>query len=97
MHSLFRFTLPVIISLLIRTDAKTYSAVELNRKNLTDLYRTHVLTRPLMKNFSHITIAIGLGIIEVSGIDPQRQVINYIFFIVFLIENLEFLGDSIEC
>lgn len=99
MHSLFRFTLPVIISLLIRTDAKTYSAVELNRKNLTDLYRTHVLTRPLMKNFSHITIAIGLGIIEVSGIDPQRQEIrlNVNFELKWCDENLQWNTTEQTC
>jgi len=76
MHLLFGFILSVIISLLLRIEAKTYSAVELNRKNLTDHYRSHILTRPLMKNLSHIAIAIGLGIIEVSGIDPQKQVTN---------------------
>ncbi len=56
------------------TYAKNYSAVELNRIRLTKLYRNHILTRPSTKNLSQTTVAIGLGIIEVSGIDPQKQV-----------------------
>jgi hypothetical protein len=56
------------------TRAKNYSAVELNRLRLTKLYRNHILTRPSLNNVSPTTVAIGLGIIEVSGIDPQKQV-----------------------
>jgi len=64
----------MIITLLITTYAKNYSEVELNRLRLTKLYRNHILTRPSTKNLSQTTVAIGLGIIEVSGIDPQKQV-----------------------
>ncbi len=56
------------------TYAKNYSGVELNRLRLTQLYRNHILTRPSMDNISRTTVAIGLGIIEVAGLDPQRQV-----------------------
>jgi hypothetical protein len=64
----------MIITLLITTYAKNYSEVELNRLRLTKLYRNHILTRPSMNNISLTTVAVGLGIIEVSGIDPQKQV-----------------------
>jgi hypothetical protein len=48
-----------------------------------------------MKNISRTTVAIGLGIIEVAGIDPQKQVC------LVLISTEQFLffnqGDYIEC
>jgi hypothetical protein len=74
MQSIYGFILPVIITLSITTYAKNYSAVELNRVRLVRLYRTHNLTRPLMKNASLTTVFVGLGILEVAGIDPKKQV-----------------------
>ncbi len=74
MQSIYGFILLMIITLLITTYAKNYSEVELNRLRLTKLYRNHILTRPSMNNISLTTVAVGLGIIEVSGIDPQKQV-----------------------
>jgi len=53
---------------------KDYSAVELNRLRISKLYRNNLLIRPTTKNVSQTIVAIGLGIIEVAGIDPQTQV-----------------------
>lgn len=74
MVSIDRLILAVLMALVSPTTGKTYSAVELNRLSLTKLYRNHILTRPSMNNASLTTVAIGLGIIEVAGIDPQKQV-----------------------
>jgi hypothetical protein len=54
--------------------AKNYSAGELNRKRISELYRTNLLTRPSTKNVRQTIVAIGLGIIEVAGINPHTQV-----------------------
>ena len=55
--------------------AKDYSSGELNRMRIKELYRHHLLTRPSSAiNTSRTVVAIGLGIIEVAGIDPQKQV-----------------------
>jgi hypothetical protein len=56
------------------TYAKNHSAIELNRIRITKRYRNHLLTRPSMENSTQTIVAIGLGIIEVAGIDPQKQV-----------------------
>ena len=64
----------LIINSLMLVSTKTYSPVELNRLNLTMMYRNDLLTRPPMKNSTQSIVAIGLGIIEVAGIDPQKQV-----------------------
>jgi hypothetical protein len=53
---------------------KNYSAVESNRIRIKNLYRNHLLTRPTAKNVTETVVAVGLGIIEVAGIDPQKQV-----------------------
>lgn len=55
-------------------DAKNYSAVELNRLRISKLYRSNLLIRPTTKNVSQTIVAIGLGIIEVAGINPHTQV-----------------------
>lgn len=67
-------TLVLIINSLMLVSTKTYSPVELNRLNLTMMYRNDLLTRPPLKNSTQSIVAIGLGIIEVAGIDPQKQV-----------------------
>jgi hypothetical protein len=74
MQTIYAFIFPVLVTLLMRAFAKNYNAVELNRGRLKNLYRNHILTRPAMKNSSRTTVALGLGIIEVAGIDPQKQV-----------------------
>ena len=74
MQSMCKFILFIILTMSIPVFAKNYSAVELNRLRLTKLYRNHILIRPLTKNVSYTTVAVGLGIIEVAGIDPQKQV-----------------------
>jgi hypothetical protein len=58
----------------MRTNAKNYSALEANRLRIKTLYETNLLTRPSMQNTKHTIVAIGLGIIEVAGIDPRTQV-----------------------
>lgn len=62
------------------TYGKEYSAYELNRLRITKLYRNHMLTRASTSNTNYTVVAIGLGIIEVEGIDPQKQVLKYNFF-----------------
>lgn len=74
-----QMTLPVFLAifLIMSTmiiDAKNYNAVELNRIHLKNLYRNQILTRPITNNQSQTIVGLGLGIIEVSGIDPQKQV-----------------------
>jgi len=59
---------------MMTTYTKDYSAVELNRLRISKLYRNNLLIRPTTKNVSQTIVAIGLGIIEVAGIDPQTQV-----------------------
>jgi hypothetical protein len=75
MPSIYRLGLLLLMSLgTVRINGKMHTAVELNRLRMTKLYRNHILTRPSMKNATRTTVAIGLGIIEVAGIDPQKQV-----------------------
>jgi len=62
------------LEMIILMYAKDYSPVELNRIRIVKLYRNSLLTRPSTKNVSQTIVAIGLGIIEVAGIDPQKQV-----------------------
>jgi hypothetical protein len=84
MQSIYGFILYVVMTILMTTYGKKYNAVEKNRLRITKLYRNHILTRPSLKNVSQITtVAIGLGIIEVAGIDPQKQVgISEIFLLI---------------
>ncbi|CAF0785148.1 unnamed protein product [Adineta steineri] len=58
------------------TYAKKYNAVESTRNRIVKLYQDRVLTRPSVKNVTRTAVAIGLGIIEVAGLDPQKQVIT---------------------
>jgi len=74
MQPVYGFILPVIITISMTAYAKNYSAVESTRLRIKKLYRNHVLTRPSTQNISRTTVAIGLGIIEVAGLDPQKQV-----------------------
>lgn len=74
MQMILQFLLAMLIILLTETYAKNYNAVELNRLRLKNLYRNHVLIRPAVRNQTRTTVALGLGIIEISGIDPQKQV-----------------------
>jgi hypothetical protein len=62
------------LEMIILMYAKDYSPVELNRIRIVKLYRNSLLTRPSTKNVGQTIVAIGLGIIEVAGIDPQKQV-----------------------
>lgn len=64
----------MLTTLLMTTYARKYSVIEENRNRIARLYEDHVLTRPSTKNSSQTTVAIGLGIIEVAGLDPQKQV-----------------------
>jgi hypothetical protein len=75
----------VFLEMSITIYAKNYSAVEANRLRIKALYQNNLLTRPLMKNINQTIVAIGLGIIEVAGIDPRTQVgINEIRIFCFL-------------
>jgi hypothetical protein len=64
----------LFLEILMTIYAKNYSAIEANRLRIKTLYQTNLLTRPLMKNINQTIVAIGLGIIEVAGIDPRTQV-----------------------
>ena len=79
MQMRYDFSLLVLMNLSLMIYAKNYSAFETTRTRLRDLYRYHILTRPTTDNTSRTTVAIGLGIIEVSGIDPQKQVCCFSF------------------
>jgi len=68
------YALILHLEMMMMMYAKDYSAVELNRLRILKLYRSNLLIRPTTKNFSQTIVAIGLGIIEVAGIDPQTQV-----------------------
>jgi len=74
MQLMYAFILHLDMMMMMMIYAKDYSASELNRLRISKLYRSHLLTRPSTKNFSQTIVAIGLGIIEVAGIDPQTQV-----------------------
>ena len=52
--------------------------LKLIEKRITELYEKHILTRPTIKNVSVTSVALGLGIIEVAGIDAQKQVRIYL-------------------
>ena len=94
MQMILQFLLVMLIILLTETYAKNYNAVELNRLRLKNLYRNHVLIRPSMKNHTRTTVALGLGVIEVAGIDPQKQVCAT----MIVYSNHPFLADYyIEC
>jgi hypothetical protein len=84
MQPVYGFILPVIITISMTAYAKNYSAVESTRLRIKKLYRNHVLTRPSTQNISRTTVAIGLGIIEVAGLDPQRQVCINTYKEIFL-------------
>lgn len=55
-------------------ETKDYSTFESNRIRITNLYKNRLLTRPTSRNRTRTIVAIGLGIIEITGIDPQAQV-----------------------
>ncbi|CAF3355300.1 unnamed protein product [Rotaria socialis] len=76
MQSTYGFILLVLINVSGTKQAKNYSAILLNRLEITERYVHDMLTRPSMKNSSHTIVAVGLGVIEVAGIDPQKQVIT---------------------
>lgn len=76
MQMIYEFILPVIITLSITIYAKNSNPLELNRLRIKKLYSNYIFIRPPMKNVDITTVAVGLGIIEVSGIDPQKQVIT---------------------
>ncbi len=85
MQTIYGFIIPMIITLSMTTYAQYHNAVESNRMRLKNLYRNHILIRPLIKNISQTTVALGLGIIEVAGIDPQKQVCLFEIFFLILI------------
>ena len=62
------------LEIVTMTYAKNYSAVEATRLRIKTLYEANLLTRPSMENTKHTIVALGLGIIEVAGIDPRTQV-----------------------
>ena len=64
------------------------TAIELNRLRIKSLYRNNLLTRPSTKS-NHTIVAIGLGIIEVAGIDPRSQV-----SILLLVSNLSVCSNA---
>ncbi|UJR37402.1 hypothetical protein I4U23_030107 [Adineta vaga] len=77
MQSIYGFILSIILtSTLMTTYARKYNHIEENRNRIAKLYEDRILTRPSTKNKSRTTVAIGLGIIEVAGLDPQKQVIT---------------------
>lgn len=53
---------------------RNYSASEANRLRIMRLYRDRLLIRPTVANLNQTIVAVGLGIIEVAGIDPKTQV-----------------------
>jgi hypothetical protein len=73
MQLMYAFILHLAMMMMI-INAKDYSAAELNRLRITKMYQNNLLIRPSTKNVSQTIVAIGLGIIEVAGIDPQTQV-----------------------
>lgn len=74
MRSSHALVLFVLMTLATMTDGKKYSAVEQNRNRIARLYANNILTRPSTQNNSQTIVAIGLGIIEVAGLDAQKQV-----------------------
>jgi hypothetical protein len=70
---MYAFILHLAMMMMI-INAKDYSAAELNRLRITKMYQNNLLIRPSTKNVTQTIVAIGLGIIEVAGIDPQTQV-----------------------
>lgn len=74
MLSTYGFIFVILLTPSESIQSKGYSPVQLNRLRITQIYRDHILTRPSKENGSLTTVAVGLGIIEVSGIDPQKQV-----------------------
>ena len=62
------------LRVLMMIDAKDYSAEESNRLRIRKLYRNNLLIRPSMKKSNRTIVAVGLGIIEVTGINPRTQV-----------------------
>jgi len=56
-------------------ESKTYiTTFESNRIHIRNMYRNRLLIRPTSRNQSRTVVGVGLGIIEVTGIDPQAQV-----------------------
>ena len=62
------------LDILTAISAKNYSATEANRLRIKTLYQANLLTRPPIKNTTQTVVAVGLGIVEVTGIDPRTQV-----------------------
>lgn len=58
---------------ILMISCKGNTALETNRLRIKNLYRNNLLTRPSTTN-NHTIVAVGLGIIEVAGIDPRSQV-----------------------
>ena len=83
---------------IVMISTKEYTAVELNRIRIRNLYRNNLLTRPSTKNNQTI-VAIGLGIIEVAGIDPRTQVItlNANFEVRWCDDTLKWDSNELLC
>ncbi|CAF0952561.1 unnamed protein product [Rotaria sp. Silwood1] len=76
MKLIYVFILQLEIIMIMMIYAKNYSASELNRLRITKRYRNHLLIRSSMKNITQTIVSIGLGIIEIEGINPHQQVIT---------------------
>lgn len=96
MQMTYKYILPIIITLSIKIYAKNSNSLELNRLRVKKPYPNYIFIRPPIKNVSITTVAVGLGIIEVSGIDPQKQVItlNVNFELKWCDENLKWNASN---
>ncbi|CAF1196975.1 unnamed protein product [Adineta ricciae] len=62
-------------SMIANLFGKDHTLAEKNRLRIKSLYEDHLLIRPSTNNASPTVVAIGVAIMEVIGIDPQKQVI----------------------
>ena len=72
----FRLALIVYLkfSMIANLFGKDLTLTEKNRIRIKTLYEDHLLIRPSTNNVSPTVVAIGVAIMEVIGIDPQKQV-----------------------
>ncbi|CAF1055257.1 unnamed protein product [Adineta ricciae] len=72
----FRLALIVYLkfSMIANLFGKDHTLAEKNRIRIKTLYEDHLLIRPSTNNTSPTVVAIGVAIMEVIGIDPQKQV-----------------------
>ena len=70
----YAFVLYLSAMMITTAFGKAHTPAEKNRMRIKQLYKDYLLIRPSTNKAQPTVVAVGLGIMEVIGIDPQKQV-----------------------